>query len=168
MVAVGMRTNSPVMGIIAARERRAGGMWKDCKCAPGSVSMLWTRCGVLLHDLAEVSAILAPCASAGPAWHGALPKTAPRLPPLQCAAVRPEQGVQAAIGDGCGALGDALAWVYGATIVEQRCIFHKRRNVAEKCREELKGEAKNEARTLPMEQAGATYQAERAEEARRR
>ena len=40
--------------------------------------------------------------------------------------------------DGSGELGEALALVYGATIVEQRCIFHKLGNVADKCREERK------------------------------
>jgi hypothetical protein len=54
--------------------------------------------------------------------------------------VRPEHGLQAVIRDGCGELGEALAWVYGSTVVEQRCIFHKLRNVADKGREELKGE----------------------------
>ncbi len=54
--------------------------------------------------------------------------------------VRPENGLQAVIRDGCGELGEALAFVYGSTVVEQRCIFHKMRNVADKCREELKGD----------------------------
>ena len=58
--------------------------------------------------------------------------------------MRPENGLQAVIRDGCGELGEAMAWVYGTSVIEQRCIFHKMRNVADKCREELKGDAKKE------------------------
>ena len=79
--------------------------------------------------------------------------------------VRPENGLQAVIRDGCGELGEAVAWVYGTTVVEQRCIFHKMRHVADKCREELKGEEKKEERKQLMTQVSAIYQAERAAEA---
>ncbi len=82
--------------------------------------------------------------------------------------LRPEARLQAVIRDGCGELGEAIAWVYGSTVLEQRCIFHKLRNVADKCREELKGEANKETRKQLMEQASAIYQAERVEEARQR
>ena len=82
--------------------------------------------------------------------------------------LRPENGLQAVIRDGCGELGEAIAWVYGSTVLEQRCIFHKLRNVTDKCREELKGEANKETRKQLMEQASALYQAENAEEARQR
>ncbi len=82
--------------------------------------------------------------------------------------VRPETGLQAVIRDGCGELGEAIAWVYGSTVLEQRCIFHKLRNVADKGREELKGEEKQEDRKLLMEQASAIYQAESAQQARQR
>jgi len=82
--------------------------------------------------------------------------------------LRPETGLQAVVRDGCGELGEAIAWVYGSTVTEQRCIFHKLRNVADKCREELKGEEKKETRKLLMEQASAIYQAESAQEARQR
>ena len=58
-----------------------------------------------------------------------------------------------------------MALVYGSTVVEQRCIFHKLRNVAEKCREELKGEANKETRMQLVEQASVIYQAESAPEA---
>ncbi len=75
--------------------------------------------------------------------------------------LRPENGLQAVIRDGCGELGDALALVYGSSVVEQRCIFHKLRNVADKCREELKGEVNKQTRKQLMEQASAIYQAER-------
>ena len=55
-----------------------------------------------------------------------------------------------------------------STVIEQRCIFHKLRNVADKCREERKGEVKKETRKQLMEQASAMYQAESAEEAKQR
>ncbi len=82
--------------------------------------------------------------------------------------VRPENGLQAVIRDGCGELGEAVAWVYGTTVVEQRCIFHKMRNVADKCREELKGKAKKEERQNLMTQVSAISQAESAAEAKAR
>jgi putative transposase len=82
--------------------------------------------------------------------------------------VRLEKGLQAVIRDGSGELGEALAWVYGASLLEQRCIFHKLRNVADKCREELKGEDHKETRAQLLEQAKAIYQAESAQEARTR
>ena len=82
--------------------------------------------------------------------------------------LRPETGLQAVIRDGCGELGEAIAWVYGTTVIEQRCIFHKLRNVADKCREELKGEANKETRKQLLEQASALYQVESAREARGR
>ena len=82
--------------------------------------------------------------------------------------VRPETGLQAVIRDGCGELGEAIAWVYGSTVLEQRCIFHKLRNVADKSREELKGEANKETRKQLLEQASAIYQAESAADARAR
>ena len=82
--------------------------------------------------------------------------------------LRPEARLQAVIRDGCGELGEAIAWVYGSMVLEHRCIFHKLRNVADKCREELKGEANKETRKQLMEQTSAIYQAERVEEARQR
>ena len=53
-------------------------------------------------------------------------------------------------------------------MLEQRCIFHKLRNVADKSREELKGETNKETRKQLIEQASAMYQAESALEARQR
>jgi len=82
--------------------------------------------------------------------------------------VRLEKGLQAVIRDGNGELGEALALVYGATLLEQRCIFHKLRNVADKCREELKGDDHKETRTQLLEQAKTIYQAKNAQEARTR
>jgi len=51
--------------------------------------------------------------------------------------VRPEAGLQAVIRDGKGELGAAVAQVYGTRVIEQRCVFHKLRNVADKAREDL-------------------------------
>jgi len=70
--------------------------------------------------------------------------------------------------DGSGGLGEALAFVYGSTVLEQRCLFHKLRNVADKARSELKGEEKREERKQLLEQASAIYQAESAAQARER
>src|SRR3989440_628886 len=69
--------------------------------------------------------------------------------------VRPEQGLEMVVRDGSGGLGEALALVYGSTVLEQRCLFHKLRNVAEKARSELKGEEKREERKQLLEQASA-------------
>lgn len=43
-------------------------------------------------------------------------------------------------------LGEAVAYVYGATVLEQGCVFHKPRNVADKSREDLPDKEKKEAR----------------------
>ena len=82
--------------------------------------------------------------------------------------VRPEQGLQMVVRDGSGGLGEALAFVYGSTVLEQRCLFHKLRNVADKARSELKGEEKREERQQLLEQASGIYQAESAAQARER
>ncbi len=82
--------------------------------------------------------------------------------------VRPEQGLQMVVRDGSRGLGEALAFVYGSTVLEQRCLFHKLRNVADKSRSELKGEEKREERQQLLEQASAIYQAESAAQARER
>ena len=82
--------------------------------------------------------------------------------------VRPERGLQMVVRDGSGGLGEALAFVYGSTVLEQRCLFHKLRNVADKVRGELKGEEKREERKQLLEQASAIYQAESAAQANTR
>lgn len=61
-----------------------------------------------------------------------------------------------------------MAWVYRSTVVEQRCLFYKLRNVADKCREDLPGVANKETRKQLQEQASAIYQAESAVAARAR
>jgi len=70
--------------------------------------------------------------------------------------------------DSSGVLGEALAFVYGSTVLEQRCLFHKLRNVADKAHSELKGEEKRAERKQLLEQASAIYQAESAAQARKR
>ncbi len=82
--------------------------------------------------------------------------------------VRPERGLQMVVRDGSGGLGEALALVYGSTVLEQRCLFHKLHNVAEKARSELKGEEKREERKQLLEQASVIYEAESAAQARER
>src|SRR6266571_5600610 len=80
----------------------------------------------------------------------------------------PEKGLQMVVRDGSGGLGEALALVYGSQVIEQRCLFHKLRNVTDNCRSEFKGEQKREEKKQFLEQARAVYQAESAEEAKRR
>jgi putative transposase len=82
--------------------------------------------------------------------------------------VRPEAGLQAVIRDGKGELGAAVAQVYGTRVIEQRCVFHKLRNVANKAREDLSGEAHRQEREQRLPQASAIYQAETPAQARER
>ena len=82
--------------------------------------------------------------------------------------VQPETGLKLVVRDGSGGLGEALALVYGTSVLDQRCIFHKLRNVADKARSELKGEEKREQRKHLMEQAKEIYQAESASQAKER
>ncbi len=82
--------------------------------------------------------------------------------------VGPERGLQMVVRDGSGGLGEALAFIYGSTVLEQRCLFHKLRNVAGKVRSELKGEEKREERKQLLEQASAISQAESAAQAHER
>ncbi len=58
--------------------------------------------------------------------------------------VQPEKGLQMVVRDGSGGLGEAVALVYGSQVIEQRCLFHKLRNVADKCRSEFKGKEQQE------------------------
>src|SRR5436305_15350969 len=50
--------------------------------------------------------------------------------------VRTLAGLEAVIRDGKGELGAAVAQVYGTRVIEQRCVFHKLRNMADKVRED--------------------------------
>lgn len=60
-----------------------------------------------------------------------------------------------------------MALLYGPQVVEQRCLFHKLRNVADNCRSEFQGEQKREEKKQFLKQARAVYQAESADEAKR-
>src|SRR6266849_2860892 len=158
--------NSMAFGC-ASRPRRTPSRWTSAdasaRSARGKRSCCWSRWGSGRMAVAS-----------GRFWIGKWPMgRAKRRGSLMShrlweRGLRPENGLQAVIRDGCGELGEAIAWVYGSTMLEQRCIFHKLRNVTDKCREELKGEANKETRKQLMEQASALYQAENAEEARQR
>ncbi len=79
-----------------------------------------------------------------------------------------ENGLKAIIRDGCGGLGRAVELVYAQSVVDQRCIFHKLKNVRDKCRTELKGEDHREQSRQLLQEASAVYQAESAEQAKER
>ena len=80
--------------------------------------------------------------------------------------VKPENGLQAVIRDGSGGLGQALDLVYGQSIIDQRCIFHKLKNVADACAKELKGDKHKEERKQLMQQASMVYHADSAIQAK--
>ncbi len=77
--------------------------------------------------------------------------------------VKLETGLQAIVRDGSEGVEQSLDYVYGSALVQQRCIFHKLRNVSDRCagldRERKKSE-------LP--QAAVVYQATSAPEAQAR
>jgi hypothetical protein len=77
--------------------------------------------------------------------------------------VKLETGLQAIVRDGTEGLEQALDYIYGSALVQQRCIFHKLRNVSDKCI----GLDRQGKKPL-MEQAAAVYQATSASEARAR
>jgi putative transposase len=79
-----------------------------------------------------------------------------------------ENGLKAIIRDGCGGLGRAVELVYAQSVIDQRCIFHKLKNVRDKCRTELKGDDHREQRRQLLQEASAVYQAESAEQAKER
>ena len=79
-----------------------------------------------------------------------------------------ENGLKAIIRDGCGGLGQAVELVYAQSVIDQRCIFHKLKNVRDKCRTELKGDDHREQRRQLLQDASAVYQAESAEQAKER
>jgi hypothetical protein len=79
-----------------------------------------------------------------------------------------ENGLKAIIRDGCGGLGRAVELVYAQSVVDQRCIFHKLKNVRDKCRTELKGDDHREQSRQLLQEASAVYQAESAEQAKER
>jgi transposase-like protein len=79
-----------------------------------------------------------------------------------------ENGLLAIIRDGCGGLGQAVELVYGQSVVDQRCIFHKLKNVRDACRTEFHGDAHQEERRQLMQEAKAVYHVESAEQAKER
>ena len=74
--------------------------------------------------------------------------------------VKLETGLQAIVRDGTEGLEQALDYVYGSALIQQRCIFHKLRNVRDKCIG-LNREDKKQF----MDQAAAVYQAQSSQEA---
>jgi putative transposase len=82
--------------------------------------------------------------------------------------VNAEHGLKIIVRDGCGGLGKALAKVYGNSILDQRCIFHKLKNVADKASTDLTGKDNRKARKELMEQAASIYEAEHPDMARER
>jgi putative transposase len=79
-----------------------------------------------------------------------------------------ENGLGAIIRDGCGGLGRAVELVYAQSVIDQRCIFHKLKNVRDKCRTELKGDDHQEQRRQLLQEAKTVYHAETAEQAKER
>ena len=110
----------------------------------------------------------------GKSWTGNWPRVEEHtewevlLKRLRVRGVEAEQGLKMIVRDGCGGLGKALVNVYGTSLLDQRCIFHKLKNVADKARTELKGKDQREAKNKLMEQAAHIYEAEHPEMARQR
>ena len=80
--------------------------------------------------------------------------------------IQAERGLKMLVRDGCGGLGEALALVYGNSILDQRCVFHKLKNAGDKVRSELKGKEHRETRKEILRQAALIYQASQAQGAR--
>lgn len=62
----------------------------------------------------------------------------------------PPKGSKAIVRDGGGGLQQALGLVYGSTVIDQRCIFHKLKNVADAYQTDLKGEERKEEKRQLM------------------
>ncbi len=77
--------------------------------------------------------------------------------------VKLETGLEAIVRDGSEGLEQALDYVYGSALVQQRCIFHKLRNVSNKS----VGLDRDGKKSL-LEQAAAVYEAASAAEAQAR
>jgi len=77
--------------------------------------------------------------------------------------VKVESGLQAIVRNGSEGLVQALDYVYGSALVQQRCIFHKLRNVRDKC-----VGLDREGKQSLLEQAAVVYQATSAPEPRAR
>jgi putative transposase len=92
----------------------------------------------------------------------------PFLKRLKGREVNAEHGLKMIVRDGCGGLGKALVKVFGNSILDQRCIFHKLKNVADKASTELKGKDHRETKQELMKQAAHIYEADHPEIARQR
>jgi putative transposase len=93
----------------------------------------------------------------------------PFLKRLKERGVIAEKGLKMIVRDGCGGLGKALVKVFGTSILDQRCIFHKLQNVADKVSTDLKDkDHRRKIKKELMEQAASIYEAEHAEMARSR
>lgn len=75
--------------------------------------------------------------------------------------VKLESGLQAIVRDASRGLEQALDYVYGSALAQQRCILHTLRNVSNKC-----VGLDREGKQSLLEQAAAVYQAQSAPEAR--
>jgi len=78
--------------------------------------------------------------------------------------MRSEHGLQVIVRDGRGGLGEAIQTVYGYSVADQRCIFHKLKNVSDHCSATLSAQQKKDL----IGQAKGIYQADTAEQARQR
>ena len=93
----------------------------------------------------------------------------PFLKRLKEREVNPEKGLKMIVRDGCGGLGKALVKVYADSILDQRCIFHKLKNVADKASTDFKEQdRRHEMKRELMKQAADIYEAEDADTARQR
>jgi transposase-like protein len=93
----------------------------------------------------------------------------PFLQRLKEREVNPEKGLKMIVRDGCGGLGKALVKVYADSILDQRCIFHKLKNVGDKASTDFKEkDHRHEMKKELMKQAADIYEAEDADTARAR
>jgi transposase-like protein len=53
-----------------------------------------------------------------------------------------ENGVKVLVRDGGSGLGEAISYVYGKSVADQGCIFHKLKNVNDGCSPDLSAETK--------------------------
>jgi transposase-like protein len=99
-------------------------------------------------------------------WHVALSEAhihwESLLNRLYSRGVHPDNGLKMIVRDGCGGLGEAIAQIYGSSVLDQRCIFHKLQNVYKKVKSELKGSDNKEKRKEIMKEASEIYKGETA------
>jgi hypothetical protein len=85
---------------------------------------------------------------------------------LEQRGVSPETGLKMVVRDGGGGLKQAVEFVYGSKVIDQRCIFHKLQNVARECCKELRGGENKGKRRQILQEASHIYKAQSAEQAR--